>query len=287
MQNYIDNKTLVSDTVFKYFIKNKDYQYWFYEIIEEKTGIDLRKYHLTDNEENTGNKIKDFRMDVVFESENKKVIVEMNNNNPEISDLKGHYYLHRVQGSQMKEGENYKPKTTTLIMFNNYKNPKTPNLAIGYYKMTEQITKVTREDVESYEIALPLFHKNRYNEVEGKINKRLWIMGAENMENVRKQLDVSDENLKIIEEYERLVESDSRFGLLHNAEREQKMWMHVAKGIGYNEGVDEGKKEGVKQANLDMAKKMLSKNKTFEEIEELTNLSLEEIKKLAASHLEG
>lgn len=96
------------------------------------------------------------------------------------------------------------------------------------------------------------------------------------METIRKQLDMSDENLKIIEEYERLVESDSRFGLLHNAEREQKMWMHVAKGIGYNEGVD----EGMKKANLEIAKRMLAKNKSYEEIQEIMELPLEEIKKL-------
>ena len=55
-------------------------------------------------------------------------------------------------------------------------------------------------------------------------------MGAENMENVRKQLDVSNENLKIIEEYERLVESDSRFGFFAMLKKSKKCGCMQQKG---------------------------------------------------------
>ena len=41
----------MSDTVFKYFIKNEEFLSWFYEIIKAKTGIDLNGYELYDNEE--------------------------------------------------------------------------------------------------------------------------------------------------------------------------------------------------------------------------------------------
>lgn len=47
-------KGFLSDTVFKYFIKKEEYRNWFYEIIKEKTGIDLNLYELYDNEANSG-----------------------------------------------------------------------------------------------------------------------------------------------------------------------------------------------------------------------------------------
>ena len=69
--------SLCSDTTFKYLLKKEETRNWFFEIIERKTGIDLNEFQIIDNESNTGNKIKDYRMDLVFEKDNTVVIVEM------------------------------------------------------------------------------------------------------------------------------------------------------------------------------------------------------------------
>lgn len=61
--------SLCSDTTFKYFLKEEDTRNWISEIIRRKTGIDLNTYRVVDNELNTGNHIKDYRMDLVFEKE--------------------------------------------------------------------------------------------------------------------------------------------------------------------------------------------------------------------------
>lgn len=272
----IRKRNLVSDTVFKYFIKSEEFRSWFYEIIKAKTGIDLNEYELYDNEENSGNAFKDFRMNSVFKNANKKVIVEMNNGNPEESELKMYFYLHRVQGNSIKEGEGYKKFTTTLIAFNNYKNPEVPDLAIGYYRMTEQSTGILKEnDVQSYEISLPLFHKTRYNEITDKIDRRLWLLGVGDMEEARKALDLSDENIKIIKEYERLIKEDERFAYVYDVEEENKKWIRSAHSLGYDEGIEQGEK----QKAVETAKKLLSKL-SIEEISDITGLSLEEIEKL-------
>lgn len=77
-------------------------------------------------------------MDAVFRGSESIVIVEVNNGNAKMSEIKMYFYLHRVQGDHLEEGEKYRPYRTTLIAFNNYRNPKTPNLEIAHYKMTEQ-----------------------------------------------------------------------------------------------------------------------------------------------------
>ena len=58
--------SLMADTTAKALIKDDHYR-WFYEdIIRFKSGIDLKVYQLMDPELNTGNKGKDYRLDLIF-----------------------------------------------------------------------------------------------------------------------------------------------------------------------------------------------------------------------------
>ena len=50
--------------------------------------------------------------------------------------------------------------------------------------------------------------------------------------------------------------------------------------VAEEKGKEEGRKEGIRQKQLEIAKKMKDKNKPIEEIIELTELSKEEIEKL-------
>lgn len=59
--------SLCSDTTFKYLLKKEETRNWIFEIIKSKTNIDLNEFKMIDNELNTGNSIKDYRMDLVFE----------------------------------------------------------------------------------------------------------------------------------------------------------------------------------------------------------------------------
>lgn len=197
----------------------------------------------------------------------------MNNGYSKGSEIKMYFYLHRIQGNRLKEGEKYRPYKTTLIAFNNYRNPKVPELAIGYYKMTEQKTKVTKEDgVESYEISLPNYHEKGYNEIRNEIDKRLWLLGVEDVEEV-KAFNLSEEDKRIIREYERLVEEDERYGLLYDAEKDQEKLIKSAHDFGYE--------EGEMQKALETAKTLLKMRVgTLEQIAKATGLSVEEIQEL-------
>ena len=59
--------SLCSDTTFKYLLKKEETRNQIFEIIKSKTNIDLNEFKMIDNELNTGNSIKDYRMDLVFE----------------------------------------------------------------------------------------------------------------------------------------------------------------------------------------------------------------------------
>jgi hypothetical protein len=110
------NINLVSDTTFKYLLKNDRIKKWLYEIIKSKTEIDLTNYKLVDNELNTGNKIKDYRMDIVFELGDTKILIEMNNGNRVSQTIKGYQYLYRMKSRDFFEGNDYRKKHTKLIV---------------------------------------------------------------------------------------------------------------------------------------------------------------------------
>ena len=85
--------SLLSDTTFKYLFKNNDTRVFLESIILSKTGVDLRDFNLTSEEDNTGNKIKDYRMDLVLTKGNEIVIIEMNRNYKRTQDIKNRQYL--------------------------------------------------------------------------------------------------------------------------------------------------------------------------------------------------
>lgn len=269
----IKKKTMynfMSDTTFKYFLKHEEYKNWFYEIIKTKTGIDLNEYELTNNESNTGNVIKDYRMDVVYQNKKKdtKVIIEANDSSESgISVLKAYQYLYRVESEEIEVGEKYKSKYTKLIMFNNFKNKKDETIKITNYIFQDPIHNIKREDIESWEIYLPNFHNICYDKLN-EIDKRLYILGCEDMSELEK-LDTTGENLKIIKAYERLQEEDPKFVYEYRKEKETKMSINTAK------------EEGIEQSRLEIAKSLLKLNvNSLEQIHMVTGLTIEELEKL-------
>ena len=119
--------SLCSDTTFKYLYKNIKTRSWLNNIIKELFGLNLEGYQLIDNEYNTGNKTKDYRLDLILEKDNNIVIIEMNNNYYKFLTNKNYQYLYRVAGTRFEQGEDYSDKPSKLILFNNYVNRKEPN----------------------------------------------------------------------------------------------------------------------------------------------------------------
>lgn len=98
------------------------------------------------------------------------------------------------------------------------------------------------------------------------------MLGVKDLKEV-KDLNITDENLKIIKEYERLIGEDARFGYIYDAERDQKRTINTIKHISFDEGVEEGQKQTAKNL-LEMG------TLSLEQIAKATNLSIEEIMKL-------
>lgn len=273
----------MNDTVIKYFLKSEDYKNWIQKLVKAKTGINLNNYILYDNELNTGNHLKDYRTDCMLvdkKTKTKRVIIEANNSSEEgVALIKAYEYLYRVQGNSFFEGEVYIPKHTSLILFNNFLNPKDISVKFSNYMFIDPINGFTRDDIESYEIYLPLYHKVCYDEIDDEIDKRLYLMGVKNV-NEFENLKLEKDNLRIIKEYERLQKEDPMFIREYEREIVEKKTRNTIEYAAEQRGLEHGMEKGAHQANIETAKKMLQKNKSPNEIQEFTELSLEEIKKL-------
>ena len=270
--------SLLSDTTFKYLYKNIDTRSWLQTIIKEVFLLDITDYQLTDNESNTGNKVKDYRMDLKLVNGKNTIIIEMNKEYYEFIDSKNYQYLYREAGSLYDTGEDYQDRKTKLISFNNYRNKKIPSLKMGSYVFIDPKTKLRIEDIESYEIYLPNYKKVCYDSSELEVS--LSLFSADSFDKMRK-LTNNPRDIKIIEELERLA-MDEEFKLHYNAEAVKRKTENSIKKESYQHGLEDGIEEGSKKEKLEIAANLLKLgNISIDDISKTTGLTVEEIEKLS------
>lgn len=267
--------SLVSDTTFKYLWKNIRTNSWIREIVEAKTGLDLSDYCLSDNEMNTGSFVKDYRTDITLSNDKDSIIIEMNNDYYDSAEIKGRQYLFRKAGSSFDSGEDFNEiRTTTLIMFNNYLKKGFEEQAIITSWFGAHELGIKYEDIEMFEIFLPIFNKVCYHR-SNKINKRLRLFSCKSYEEMCSIVNKDDPNYFIIEELRRLG-MNNKFVDEYDYEFVQKKLMNSIKDEGYEKGRSEGRTE----EKFEIAKKMLTDKVSTETIIKYTGLNLEEINKL-------
>ena len=157
-------------------------------------------------------------------------------------------------------------------MFNNYQNDKIKNANILNYTLNDKTYNITLDDIEIFEIYLPNYHKMCYDNLE-VIDKRLWLFGIKTINEAKSVIDT--DNQIIIKELERLA-MNNKFIDEYDYENVQKKLLNSLKIEGYQDGVNDGSKKEKQK----IAKRLLSKNFTIEEISDITELSISEIETL-------
>lgn len=95
------------DTTFTYLFKCEKTRKVLENLIFKIASIDLSEYELMDNEINSGNELKDFRLDIVLKKGNSNVLIEMNSQVTDYILKKNHTYLYRLSGNIYKKGRKY------------------------------------------------------------------------------------------------------------------------------------------------------------------------------------
>ena len=243
--------SMISDTTIKYLFKNNETRKILEKVINELTDIDLSNYNLIDNELNTGNMIKDYRLDLLFEHDDKVVLIEMNKKIDSYTINKNYSYLYRVAGNMYKEGDNYKKKKyATLINFNNAMFPIKGEKGTLTYNLMNERYKLKLEGIKSIEIYLENYKGICYDK-ENELEMFLSLFTAENYEEQRK---------------------------LESAARETGYEEGVAFGV--KQGHEIGVQEGYSLSKNEIAKSLRKENVDIEIISKTTGLLVEEINSL-------
>ena len=272
--------TLLADSTFKYMFK--DYRDFFKKVIKSTTNVDISEYELYNNEINSGNKARDYRLDILLKKDNDFIIIEMNKNADKRTLLKARKYLYAVAGGGLVEGEDFKKMHTILINFNNskYKNDKEA-ISVGYDLRNEKYNDVI-DEIKIYDIYLESLENVRYNGGNEK-ETYLAMFRAESFEEMRNIANGNKEALKVVEELERLSENDE-FRVLYDAEKMRRKEINSARLDGYDDGYGNGYEIGItkgkEEEKIAIAKNFLKNGVSPDIVSESTGLNEDEINNL-------
>lgn len=165
--------SLLNDTTFKYLWKEKRSRDYFEQLVLKVCNIDLSDYELIDNEQNTGNEEKDYRLDILLKKDNHIVNIEMNNSWYEYNRNKNYSYLYRLAGNQYKKGEDYRKKYyVTQINFNNSYCDINENIGICTFEFMDKKNDIIIEGIKNHEIYLENYRGICYN---GENEKEMYL----------------------------------------------------------------------------------------------------------------
>ena len=152
--------SLLSDTTFKHFFKIEDYKEFFNTIIRPYTNMDISEFRLYDPEFNSGNKKRDYRLDIVLESDKVDLIIliEMNQFPSEEIKYRNRLYLYAALAKSLNSGENIKKKKIIQINLNKEKNPY---ISKGSYSVMDINTHKEIKDFKIHEVYLENCGRNK------------------------------------------------------------------------------------------------------------------------------
>ena len=237
--------------------------------------------------------------------------VELQIQNENNIDKRSAFYMAKLLSDEIRKGEDYiqvkKTIVISIVNFDFYKRNSYHHIAhmrfdetkqedyvdLGYIEEDEIATK----EFEMHYIELPKFIRKN-TEIKTEIEMWLWFiiggeekvkMAKEKNEEIKKAIDLIDEMSMDPAEWEmyesrRLAIMDYNTGIhqakLDGIEEGKKEGIEEGK----KEGIEEGKAEGKKEEKEKIAKELLKIGMKKEEVQKITELSIEEIEKINSTN---
>ena len=189
------------------------------------------------------------------------------------------YYWSKQYTKELKKGEDYiELKKTIEILIVDFEIKQLKEL--GYHSKWKIIEEKDRKLILTDDLEIHIIEINKIkNLTEKEKNKELvkWIYFLEEPDGERvKEYMKSDSGIKEAKGKLETMSEDERMQILADLRLKAIMDEKAIKGLAYEEGKEEGKKENT----IEIAKKMKSENIDIATIKRITGLTEEEIKKL-------
>ena len=267
--------SLMADTTAKALIKDDNYRWFYEEVIKFRTGVDLKGYQLMDPELNTGNRGKDYRLDLIFINKTKLFNLELNRFVYPHTFIKSLKYALRLAGNGYIKGDQYYQRFVTQLNLN-YKimSEKVKWQNSRDYKLEDCKYKDKLKDIRVLTTNL-LDYKGIVYDGTNKYETYLSMLTAESYEEMEKIIGDLKEG-KIIMEKLKELGLDDEFGAIYDEEIVHKMEINSAR----SDGRKEGRKEGKIETTNSIAKVMLKAGERVNKIKEYTGLSEKQISML-------
>ena len=221
--------------------------------------------------------------DILVEVNNMVLNIEMNRRLSKKLFIKNKEYVSMLDSINTKKVKNGKIKNKYIVQINISTKRRIPKTNVLLYEIVQMDRNLKVEDVYNnyiiYDINLEYLKEELYN--KGKLTKEekgLLMFIETNMHKLKEIFKGDEEMKKTVEDLSAVefFKKDIEFYESYDHEEFEKEVEKEAR----EEEIAEAKEEGIHQRNIEIAKKMLSKNMNINEISEITNLSIEEINKI-------
>lgn len=277
---------LTDDRMFRIFCRDKNNRKFVAKLINLVTGIDydllIERMVIIDStisDDSVSNHLND--QDVVVTINNTTLNLEMSTNIYN-NKRKNERTAFKYAGNQYKVGSSYEDEVYIFyqICIENYELFKNDFLIneVNMINVTSGKYEVETNEFKKFHINLKKLDNGCYNSYE-EVNKFFKFFTLDKEEDLE-ELSKGDEIL--MEAYEHL-KSLSHDSIPMSKLEEQELdeyCQRLAIMDAKKEGISEGKIEGEKSKQLEIAKKMLDKNIGISDISECTGLSVDEINNL-------
>ena len=275
--------TCRNDRAFKEVFLNPNNSDLLKALLEFILKIKIDKLEIKKTELLSGNvNIKDKRVDAIVHTGNKKIEIEINSQNKDYLHTRSTAYICNIYQSNASVGDTYN-EDTDIIQVNLTWGLGRNNDEMKIYKIMNEKGELYVKNFIIYEINMDYYDKIWYSKNEEEIKKNQYMimldLDKKELENMPKD--------KIVDKYitnVTIVNDNPEFQKYMSEEEDkrkiQNSLLSEAKENGYTSGINDGISKGENKKSIEIAKNMLKKNMSIEDISDITGLSIEEINKL-------
>ena len=283
--------TCRNDRAFKEVFLNSNNSDLLKAILEFILKIKIDKLEIKKTELLSGNvNIKDKRVDAIVHTGNKKIEIEINSQNKDYLHTRSTAYICNIYQSNASVGDTYN-EDTDIIQVNLTWGLGKNNEEMKIYKIMNEKGELYVKNFIIYEINMDYYDKIWYSKNEDEIKKNQYMI----------MLDLDKKELKsmpkdkIVDKYitnVTIVNDDPEFQKYMSEEEDKKKIQNsllseakeegISQGIeqGYTSGINDGIYKGENKKSIEIAKNMLNKNMSIEDISKATGLTIKELKGL-------